>query len=256
MKKTNAALLVAILALLTFACKKSKSTIAPESPVNEKRIYTDSLFFIQATDATIKPATAQNGTYSSLPEGLRLDQKTGEIDVNKSESGLKYRVTFTSASGIIQHATVIISGINYEDRIYNLSKGDSIAQPIYNGDSKLGLPGSAHTFDENGGCKKAGILVDKTNAKINLALSVRSQAIDTGATEQVKLTYRMNDGSNKALNSLEVKIYFYRTENEIPKYLSELLAQRKIINTTAVSAVARTLAVPRSRPPCIIVVSR
>jgi hypothetical protein len=278
-KKTFIVVFTCIFCLF-FACKKDSSSpsVTPVTPVPptggtiNKSIYADSLLFIQSLNSTVKPVTTQTGTYTAIPEGLKIDETTGEIDVNKSETGLKYRVTFTPTSGDVQTSTVIVSGINYEDKIYNLSKGDSIAQPIYNADTKLALPGAdkSNVFDEAGGCKKAGIVVNGSDAKINLALSVRNQSIDTGATEQVKLAYRINDGSNKTLNGLEVKIYFYRTASEIPKYLTDLIAERKTVilntNSTPVVSHAHTPALAslatnssrpaRPRPPCIIVVSR
>lgn len=259
--------------LLLFSCKKGQTST--NVPIDQsKGIYMDSVFYIQSSEYNVKPAITVAGTYASSPEGLEIDNKTGEINVNKSETGLKYRVTFTSAvSGETKASQIIISGINYLDKIYNLAAGDSIAEPIYNANAKLLLPntGTANLFDENGGCKKAGIAVSTTTAKINLAQSVRSQAIDTGATEEVKLAYRINDGSNKALNGLNVKIYFYRNVKEIPQYLTDLLNARKTsilsigpadqpmpgsMQSLMSIAAAKVQSVARPRPPCIIVVSR
>lgn len=275
MDKRSYFIAFACLLCLLCSCTKDKGIKPPVPPVTtvtgSEGIYADSLHFIQAATTIVKPSVTAPGTFSSVPEGLKIDVNTGEIDVNKSETGLKYRVTFMPQTGNPQTSTVIISGINYEDKIYNLSKGDSIAVPIYNADGKLGLPGAGNSnlFDESGGCKKAGIAVGATDAKINLALSVRNQGIDTGATQEVKLAYRINDNSNKALNGLDVKIYFYRTVNEIPQYLTDLIAERKrtILNTgtgiTVQKAIPFTLAslavnakLSRPRPPCIIVVSR
>jgi len=153
------------------------------------------------------------------------------------------------------------------DKIYSLSAGDSIAPAIYNADSHLNIPGAGSTaiFDEGGGCRNAGIVIDGRNAEINLAQTIRNQGIDTGATQEVKLAYRINDNSRAALNGLNVKIYFYRDASEIPQYLSALLIERK--NTIITSSVPKgrlainSLAVnktqlSRPRPPCIVVVSR
>ncbi|WP_165825444.1 hypothetical protein [Pedobacter yonginense] len=252
------------------ACKKQSSSI--ETPVdNIQKIYADSVFYMQNTDVVAKPIKASSGSYVSLPEGLKIDKKTGYIDVNQSESGLRYLVLFTP-DGATESVKgyVTISGINYADKIFNLSQGDSIAEPIYNANAKLALPnpGKSNLFDETGGCKKAGIVINAENGRINLAQSVRNQAIDTGATEQVKLTYRINDGSNKAVNGLNVKIYFYRNSKEIPKYLTDLLATRQTTvlaagtntQTTSLSTqnllsfASRTGSIARPRPPCIIVV--
>ncbi|WP_316830482.1 hypothetical protein [Pedobacter aquatilis] len=256
--------------LLFVFCKKQDTTTTTPVVKTEK-IYTDSVFYIQGSNVVVKPIIAQTGTYAALPEGLKIDKKTGNIDVNQSETGLRYLVLFTptgSTESIKSYVTV--SGINYPDKIFNLSKGDSIAEPIYNADAKLAFPnpGKSNVFDEQGNCKKAGIVINGENARINLAQSIRNQAIDTGATEQVKLAYRINDGSNKTVNGLNVKIYFYRNAKEIPKYLTDLLAVRKTTVVAAgtdnqtttlstqnlLSMAARSESLARPRPPCIIVV--
>ncbi|TFF36110.1 hypothetical protein [Mucilaginibacter psychrotolerans] len=257
---------------MCLSCKKGQAPAPDGGSIIDNGIYGDSVFYIQANGNTIKSLITDAGDYTSAPDGLRLDERTGEIDVNSSETGLKYKVTFSPDNGAAAITkTVIISGINYEDKIYNLAKGDSIAAPIYNADTKLALPaGNNNTFDQGGGCKKAGIDVNTANARINLAASVRSQGIDTGATQQVKLAYRLTDGSQSSLNGLEMKVYFYRTASEIPQYLTDLLAARKAQGFSVTSqqvaehpagislfSIARVTSKPvKARPPCIIVVSR
>lgn len=264
-------LLVLICAVV--GCKKEKHTsdnnIITPPPVQQNLLYGDSVFYVtQSNKNLIEPASTEAGTFISTPQGLEIDAVTGEIDVNKSETGLKYTVSFTSSvTGKTISSPFIVSGINYEDKIYNLSAGDSVANAIYNANSHLAMP-SDDIFDQGGGCGKAGIAVDAQTASINLALSVRNQGIDTGATQEVKLAYRINDESNKALNGLDVKIYFYRTAAEIPQYLLDLLSERKgtILSSNSFSAphVLNSLSRAssqlkkqvRTRPPCIIVVSR
>jgi len=255
-----------------FSCKKDKSNPPVKVvPVNKPKLYADTVLFVQVSGVVVHPVNTAAGSYTSIPDGLQIDAITGDIDVNSSETGLKYKVTFTPADGsAVKTSFIIISGINYLDKIYNLAAGDSIATPVYNADNTLAIPDARNgtAFDENGGCGKAGIVVDAGNAKINLAKSVRNQGIDTGATQEVKLVYHINDGSNKAPNGLDVKIYFYRTAAEIPQYLTDLLNARKgmvygdalaPMTSLALSAspVAFAKAKPtRTRPPCIIVVSR
>ena len=262
---------------MLFSCSKEKAAKPPTPTPISNSMYGDSIFYVEesVSNYIITPVSATSGSYSCIPEGLKIDSASGAIDVNKSETGLKYKIIFTPAgAGTVQTSYIIISGINYADKIYNLSSGDSVATPIYNANNNLTLPGIANgtSFDENGGCKKAGIEVDPQSAVINLAKSVRDQKIDTGATQEVKLAYRINDGSHQSLNGLNVKIYFYRTASEIPQYLTDLLNERKgtiltakerllpLLQTTSLKSVAR-LAVSskrpaRPRPPCIIVVSR
>jgi len=269
-KNYKAVFLSTVLVCLFASCKKQNQSAGNPVETREK-IYADSVFYIQSADVVAKPVLSLSGSYAALPEGLKIDKKTGYIDVNQSETGLRYLVLFTptgSAESIKSYVT--ISGINYPDKIFNLSQGDSIAEPIYNANTRLAFPnaGKTNLFDENGSCKKAGIVINSENARINLAQSIRNQAIDTGATEQVKLAYRINDGSNRAVNGLNVKIYFYRNSKEIPKYLTDLLTVRKttvlaagtdtqstIMSTQNLLALAsKSLSLARPRPPCIIVV--
>ena len=262
---------------MQLSCRKDKPSKPVVVPPVISPLFTDSVLYIDATNKNIVyPAKAAPGTYACFPDGLKIDDNTGAIDVNNSETGLKYRITFTPAgAGDTRIAYITISGINYKDGIYNLAAGDSIAAPIYNANKHAMIPqiNNGSSFDENSGCKSAGIEVDPVDATINLAKSVRDQKIDTGSTQEVKLQYRINDQSNKALNGLDVKIYFYRTASEIPQYLIDILNERK---TTILSANSNGLSAPaatpkafssfavaysaqkptRPRPPCVIVVSR
>ncbi|MCX2575294.1 hypothetical protein [Pedobacter sandarakinus] len=261
---------VFILVFCFGACKKSSKNI-DEPTVQSQKLYPDSIFYIQSSNVVVKPVQALSGSYVSLPEGLKIDKRTGYIDVNQSETGLRYLVLFTpDGSTETQKSYLTISGINYADKIFNLALGDSIARPIYNADAKLSFPnaGKNNVFDEGGSCKKAGIVLNGENGVINLAQSIRNQAIDTGATEQVKLVYRLNDGSNRTVNGINIKIYFYRNAGEIPKYLTELLATRRTTVLAAgtdaqstatstqnlLSLASKSVSLARPRPPCIIVV--
>lgn len=263
---------------MIMSCKKKEDssvlivpTPLPKTTMNSGFKYPDSVLYLGSNTDQILPVNADAGTYQSFPEGLQIDELTGAIDLSKSETGLKYNVTFTSlGSGKAESTTVIVSGINYMDKIYNLSAGDSVVFPVYNADHALNLPGNANTFDESKGCKKGGISINGINGRINLAESVRNQGIDTGATEEVNMDYRISDRSQQSLNNLRLKIYFYRNTKEIPKYLTDLLVERKgtILSAGTSSFVGQnsfpknfgnptisTKLKARPRPPCIIVVS-
>jgi len=269
--------------VVLFSCKKERpiTVVVTPPPVIDTRIYNESVFYVQnSNDYFVGPRASKHGTFSSFPDGLNIDQNTGIINVNKSETGLKYRISFTpTGSTDVQTAYIVISGINYRDKIFNLSAGDSIAAPIYNADSNLPLPAAGNVFDQSGGCKDAGIIVGSNDGIINLAQTVRSQGIDTGSTAEVKLVYTIADASHGATNGLDVKIYFYRTASEIPQYLLDILAERKttILTSSPIQSALRPpvqkalnsfnihpnnllLAKPvkpgRPRPPCIVVVSR
>lgn len=262
---------------ILFSCKKEKPAVPLVTlPKVSSALYSDSIFYVQnVNDYFVSPAVVKQGTFIGFPDGLDIDQNTGVINVNKSETGLKYKVSFTpSDGGHVITSGIIISGINYTDKIYNLSLNDSIAAPVYNVNKSLAIPGAnGNVFDASGGCKNAGITVDPTNGIINLAKTIRNQGIDTGSTAEVKLVYKINDNSHGASNGINVKIYFYRTANEIPQYLKDLLIERKITilaSNSTTGPITRSLvrshglhgltlratAAARPRPPCIVVVSR
>jgi hypothetical protein len=266
--------IIICLCSILFSCKKEKLSVLPPvtSPKVSGALYNDSVFYVQnANDYFVNPVIVKKGTFSGFPDGLDIDQNTGVINVNKSETGLKYKVSFVPADGAdIISSSIIISGINYTDKIYNLSLNDSIAAPVYNANKSLAIPGAnGNIFDASGGCKKVGITVDPNNGIINLAKTIRNQGIDTGSTAEVKLVYKINDNSHGAPNGINVKIYFYRTANEVPQYLKDLLIERKTTILASYSIVGpitrsrwlngltlRAAAPARPRPPCIVVISR
>lgn len=98
--------------------------------------YSDTIFYINAAAENIIVPVQNNlnGLFSAIPEGLKIDPVTGEIDINKSETGLKYRVTFSPASSAETSCEfeLIVSGINYLDKIYILDQNDSLAVPVFN----------------------------------------------------------------------------------------------------------------------------
>jgi hypothetical protein len=98
--------------------------------------YSDTIFYINAAaeNKIIPVQNNLNGQFTAFPEGLQIDPVTGEIDINKSETGLKYKVTFSPASSTETTCEfeLIVAGINYLDKIYILDQNDSLAIPIFN----------------------------------------------------------------------------------------------------------------------------
>ena len=96
--------------------------------------YPDTIFYINENlDNKIIPVKNLNGTFSSVPEGLVINESTGEIDINESETGLKYRISFTpSGSEISCTYELTIGGVNYLDKVYILDQNDFLAVPIFN----------------------------------------------------------------------------------------------------------------------------
>jgi len=57
--------------------------------------YADSVLYLknQSNDYIVLPVGASAGTFSAFPEGIEIDDNTGAINVTKSETGLRYRIT-------------------------------------------------------------------------------------------------------------------------------------------------------------------
>src|SRR5512139_2634794 len=78
--------------LLLGSCKKSSDGQQPAITLS----YGDSVFYVKSTaaDYVINPVTVRGGQYFGFPEGIDIDENTGAITVNKSETGLRYKIFF------------------------------------------------------------------------------------------------------------------------------------------------------------------
>jgi hypothetical protein len=267
--------LLVILALAGIsACTKSSGGDDPGGTNTNRLSYgADVLYMKNVTGPQIfTPNQTRPGKYIGFPEGIELNPNTGTIDIAESETGLRYKISFIpDGTNDTLTTMVLLSGINYYDHIYNLSTGDSIAYAIYNGDPARALPGTGNIFDEGNNCNGQGCAVQINSGHINLAKSIRDGALGNGvplndAQKEFRLRYRLDDPSQKAANELKIKLYYYQTANDIPRYLTELLQDREgtLLRTatgnmpTANDAMRggadaqRVFAKPR--PPCIIIV--
>jgi hypothetical protein len=253
--------------LMVFSCKKN-STDGTITENNKRISYGDSVFYLknQSADYIVTPTNQLSGSFSAYPEGLDLNTTTGAINVNESESGLRYKVRFTSASGSFTDSTfIIISGIDYLDRFYNLSQNDSILKPVYNADPSKALPSG--TYGLSGNSKLA---INSANGQINLKKTIQnglfSDDPQNDEWRKIKLDYKSNDNSGNAKNEIEIIIYVYNTINDVPSNVSSLMrAHQPMVFGINQSNIPVTYAAPdlsvnnvvslsKPRPPCIVVI--
>jgi hypothetical protein len=270
-------LCVATFCSLLNAC--SKDPAAAGNGVVYKLSYNDSVLYPQGETSelqTISPAIAATGTYTSFPEGLTIDVNTGVINVHESETGIKYRVYYTSSDSRTKDSTLItIGGINYLDGVYKITNADSIINPVYNALIGNGLPGAASgsVFDEGGGCNGNGCAVNTNDARINLAQTLRNGtfgAIPTnGSNKEFTLNFRVNDRSKKGGNKLKIKIFYFKKLSDISTQVWDLLNGRNgtVINSfsnsnntpiqgnTAGNIATTSLTGKGKRPPCVVILS-
>lgn len=264
-------ILISVTGLITSCGKDSPGTAGDKYRID----YGDSVLFIRNTgsDITFAPLNAPSGgEFTGFPEGIEIDKSSGVINVSKSETGLRYRITYTAPNGDTSQAIVLISGINYLDHIYSLEANDTLALPLYNASLARTIPANS-LFDEGNGCNGVGIAVNTSSAQINLAETIRNGTFGStpanGAQKEVELKYRINDGSNKSLNALKVKLYYFNTAADISPDLKQLLIDRQgtlLLPSPHVSPGMEVLSglagggsvkgVAKPRPPCIFIVGR
>jgi hypothetical protein len=217
----------------------------------------------------VYPTEQREGVYSAFPDGIEIDDVTGAINLSKTETGLRYRITHTAPDGKETNTLVVASGINYTDKFYNLAQGDSIAPPVYNASGSNNLPLAGSVFDEGNGANSIGCSVATVNGRINLAESIRNGLLGNPATNDAKreidIVYRLNDRSQKAENKVRVKLYYYTSMATVAPDLMQTLQDREelgvfltnqpILNTGGDPMTSRSLREAKPRPPCIIIIA-
>lgn len=247
--------------------------------------YLDTLFFISETASNlIEPAGVSGpGVFSAHPEGLAIDPETGVIDINASDTGLKYEVSFTQGETQCQFY-LTIAGINYLDGIFVVDRGEEFIQPVLNGNQSALLPCNEDDddddlddddddeceFDEEspGGDRLAdqGLIVENATGAIDLKQTLQNNFFgsqpENGVQKDVTLFYRLDDGSMRALNSIGLKFFYYETMQDVPQSLMDEIQakQDQILSTTSSSGSLRLNfdrpQTRRPRPPYLVVVSR
>lgn len=222
----------------------------------------------QSSDYIVSPSESRTGTYTAFPEGIEINDDNGAINVSKSETGLKYKITYTAPNGDTTSTVVLISGIQFADQFYRLSQNDSIAFPIYNGNSINPLPLTGSSFDDNNLANSGGCSIKTTNGQINLAQTVRNGIFGStpqnDAKKEFDIEYRLNDQSGKAQNKIRVKLYYYNTMADVAPDLLQTLSERQQQgvflemnnNGSGTISSARTTAIAKPRPPCVIIIGQ
>jgi hypothetical protein len=229
-----------------------------------KLSYGDSILYLKPSGSNIiYPAEHRAGTYSGFPDGIEVDDITGAINIENSETGLRYRITHTAPDGTITTTMVVLSGVTFTDHFFRLSQGDSVANPVYNASTSRILPISGSNFDEGNVANGGGCSVRTDNGKINLSESVRNGVFGhipvNDDKKEVEIKYRINDGSGKSLNKLKVLLYWYNTMADVPQYVWDILNDRASQGVFLRGSmpggtdIVNQLAKPR--PPCIIIIA-
>ena len=279
--------------LAVSGCQKINSTPEADGGSQQQQVgklaYSDSLFFNHnlTSDKFAPVVSKPTGTvlFKAIPGGLSIDSITGRINISKSESGLRYKVFAVNQLGLaIDSVKLVISGVDYADGIYNLDATPveyDTAFPIYNARPELALPCDDDDDDEQDLCvfdetdldgdgndDIAGVIQDKLlvdikRGTIDLEASFRaglfgSSTPANGSLKTLLMYYRLGDASNKALQKVQLQIYYYRTPNDIPQLLLNELNNRRNQSTQVNGRLTGTLEfesyLKPKRPPILIIV--
>ena len=216
--------------------------------VNELGYFVPFLRASQIEKPTFENGIQIDGTFTVEPQGLDLNPVTGAFDVNTSEAGIVYTVTYKSNNGrTVCQTRVTIAGFDYKDTVINVSVEEAIVAPTTTR-SEGGNPfGGAFTEQEEDPKSSRLVFTDTDNASglpsqtgaIDLKATLRSiNALDFGGDEQeqaipengyrreftINYVYSEERG-NEGLtveSDLEIVLYWYPTFDSIPEELRNL----------------------------------
>ncbi len=240
MKETTY-LFVLLLFLLCSSCLEDCD--CPEPPQSCKFNY-DSEVYIPTDKGPllVTPAlsdTVGGGLFTAEPQGLDLDSRTGAINVNSSEAGTKYYITYTSPNGErVCTDSITISGIDYPSDTFRLTNDNRFTvAPFLDADREQTSPSGI--YDEPGQfgrpdvvpARELGLAISTENGNINLRQTVanlRSLGIvlENGFSRKFEIVYALNDRQD-LVSSIGMIIYFYESIEEVPQALLDMLIEKR-----------------------------
>ena len=277
---------VVLLGMGTFSCfSDNENQMDPTLEINcADFAYSDTIFFIKSGQAnTISPINSFAGTYTAIPGGLANNAATGTIDVNSSETGLKYKISFTpTGTTQVCETFVTIGGVNYLDGVYILSQNQITAAPVYNGVPGLALPCDDDDDDDEDDDDDSSCDFDAANPTgqllkdlgfeitskgvIDLQKTVENGAFGStpisGTILDVELYYKLNDLSALALNSIPLRVFYYDKLSDVPQeVLDDIEEKSKLINqlpqdkTSNFRLLQNVRPTGKPRPPFVVIVA-
>lgn len=257
-------------------CTKNNGGGMPIIEATDKRLsYGDSVFYLKSNDYTITPSvTPGAGSFSVFPDNLTIDKSTGAITVTQkgadgeSQTGLWYKIKFKSADGAVSDSTMIlISGLTYVDKFYNLAQNDSIIYPIYNGDALKAIPQGNYDLTSD-----SKFPINAVNGQINIKECIRQGFFSSGVMgtgwKRATVKYSINDNSRQEMNKIDLVIYYYHSMSDVPSNVSALMQahQQMTLGMRTLPAIPSTtgavesnlpsnLSLSKPRPPCVIIIA-
>jgi hypothetical protein len=190
-----------------------------------------------------------DGFFNAHPGGLDIDQYTGEIDVNESDTGIRYVVEYTPCGKrCVTSSNVVISGIGYEGGIVSLSQSgpeEYIVKPHYFGStadqfcgvpSKQAPPGNYISREEKDQSPTPGLVVDFRTGAVNLKETISKGALgfsrngdypENGTCKKFSIYYSLDSGPSQGIvNKTSLRLHFYNSKADIPDELLVRISQQ------------------------------
>jgi hypothetical protein len=250
------------------SCDKNPSD---EQPADGPFSYGDGVFYLKVDPYTVSPSVSRPGTYTAFPDNLNINNATGVITVSEdgkdgeqTQMGLKYKIIFTATTGEKDSTFIVLAGINYQDKIYNLSQNQVKARPFYNADPARAIPPGNYGMRDND-----KLVVNPANGEIDLQASINAGLFGDDPQNDdwrvIKVRYKANDNSTEDTR-MEIIVYYYDTVADIPSNVSEVMRahqslllglQPEVIPVTTAPpdlGIAGLVSPGKPRPPCIIIV--
>ena len=170
-----------------------------------------------------------DGHFAAYPSGLDISPDKGIVNVSASASGVEYYITYISNDKkIICQTTLLITGVDYPERIINFDEGERVLSPYFNEqDGERSTIGSYEatpselTFTEN----EQG----EVNGSIDVystLLSVQSQEFEgqlpEGFFRDYTINYTLFD-ENETTSTVELRIYYFSSLEAARELAPELL---------------------------------
>lgn len=182
--------------------------------------------------ARINDERVNTGKFYATPAGLAISETNGAIDVVASESGINYSIYYESEDrNTFCQTSLTISGINYEDTRVDFTSEDALVAPVYVEEEQQQAPQGV--YDVNGQATELNLAINRETGVINLKETLSNIALQefegdlqSGFTRKFTIAYRLPE--QEFQSSIEVQIFWYPNEEDIPQDLLEVLAGKGV----------------------------
>lgn len=252
--------------LLVFSCKKT-GIDQPEPPAGYKLSYSDTIFYVgQATTAS--PSIPLDGKYEAHPDNLNINNNTGVITLSlngkdgECQTGLRYRITYTSPNGEKHVTYVVLAGMNYQDGI--AYENSPYIYPVFN--ARPGLPNPGGTFSS----EDDDLVIEASTGKIDLKQSIQNGIFggnpQSDKWDIVNVKYSTNYNGVSVTHNINLLIYLYSSLAVIPRNVGEVMnAHQPLLHGLSPSSfpvnnvpddtgIDNKVFANKPRPPCIILI--